>query len=144
MPLEDILHFLGVHVEPAGNDELFQASHEGDVAVGVLASHVSAPEPALAREGLSCGFRPIPVPLADTSTPDEQLSGLAGRDIGIRLGIHDPDGHAGQGGTDRPGPAIPVQRIGKDHARLGHSVPFEDRVAEACTKCVKDLRGERG
>ena len=98
----------GEHAVARDLDHLFEAAHEGQVAVGVDPAHVTGVDPALAQR-LGGGFRLVPVAQKTAAALEHDLAGLAAGALNAAVGVDDADRHAG----DRLAVAAPADGVAR-------------------------------
>ena len=122
------LDFPGVHVEAAGDDEIFGAADDVDVTLRVDSAEIAGDEETVGAEFGGGFFRHPPIALEHVGAFDlDHADAALGENLAaLRLG--DPQADAGQGKADRAGEPGAVIGVRRDHVGLGHAVAFEDRV----------------
>src|SRR5262245_24265147 len=143
MRLARLLHFLGIDVEPAADDQLLGAPDEEEIAVAVEVPQVSAAHEMIRRQRLGALPRLREVAGEDGGPADLHLADVARAQRPSRLAVDDANAHPVERQADRALLALPHDRIRGGDAHLGHSVALHDRVTSALAKPAPGLDPER-
>ena len=113
------------HLLAAGLDDVDRRPPEQPVAACLVDADVAGAEPAV-DERLRRAVGPLPVSGEHLGSADEQLAGLTVGDVGPGL-VDDAHVDVRHRLPDVPGHST-LERVGQDHAELGHPVALEEGV----------------
>ena len=125
-----LLDLVRVHVEAAGDDDLLDARHQTDEAVGLHDGHVAGAEPAVV-EGLLGGLWVVEVAGEHLRAAREQLAGFAvGHGLAGVVRVRDADLGVREWYTDVAGAPVAVEGVAaQDRGGFGEPVAFDELSA---------------
>ena len=148
--VEITLDLLRIDVVAAGDDEVFAAPDDGQIAVGIETADIAGLEPAIGREFFARFFGHAPIAGEHIGAAHLDVADLAGGArragaAGLHV-VHHAHTHLGQGQADGARAAlrrIAVVRVAREHDGLAHAVAFEDGVAGAFAPKLEGLGQQR-
>ena len=142
--VQDLVHFAGVNVVTAHDDQILLAVHDVVVAFFVVVGDVAGMQPAVGQGGGRL-FGTVPVALHDLRTAHQHLALLIGaQDMVAVVDVHDAGLGMREGHADGAFLLRAVQRVGRDAGRgLGQAETFDDAGVGHAHPAAQGLGGER-
>ena len=132
MRLEDELYLTGIHVEAARDDQLLEATADGERSIGTDLAHVRGAKEAIRCEGFGGCLRVAPIASEDLAALEQHLVALAELHLDSR-----------ERQPDAAGLPRAVVRVGDHDAALGDPVALDRRLAQQPGASLEQGRGQR-
>src|SRR5581483_9928414 len=138
--VEYLFDFARIDIEAAGNNQVFAAVGNIEVAFLIHVAQVAGVHPAVVKDSLGL-LLALPIALHDVWTLDHDLADLAGWQLLTRPVIHDHGVDVGQWQANAAVYAVLVQRIAVGHRRgFAQAIALDHLAAAQMLKIILHFR----